>query len=199
MPYNYLMPAKKFTDISKNTISTVLDIAQSFVISFTIYILIFHFIAQPQRVVSVSMQPNFFENDRVIVEKLSYRFSEPKRGEVIVFKYPENEDITLIKRIIGLPGETLTIKDNIIYINDQPLSEPYLKEQDSTIGNAEIKENTPYHINPNEYLVMGDNRFESGDSRQWGPISDEHIIGRAIFRFWPPRTIGILSRPMATL
>lgn len=193
------MPAKRFTNISKSTISTILDIAQSFVISFTIYILIFHFIAQPQRVVSVSMQPNFFENDRLIVEKISYRFSEPKRGDVIVFKYPENEDISLIKRIIGLPGETLTIKDNNIYINDQLLTEPYVKDQESTVPNAVIKENTPFVINPNEYVVMGDNRLESGDSRQWGTISDTHIIGRAIFRFWPPRTLGILSRPVATL
>jgi len=188
------MPTAKFSEISKETVSTLLDIAQSFAISFTIYILLFHFIAQPQRLVSVSMQPSFFENDRLIVEKLSYRFGQPKRGDVIVFKYPENQDITLIKRIIGLPGETLTIKENAIFINDQLLEEPYIKEQNSTFGNVEIKENTPFTINPNEYIVMGDNRLESGDSRQWGTISRDLIIGRAMFRFWPLDNAGAVSR-----
>lgn len=183
------------TDKTKTGLSTILDIIQSFVISLVAYILIFHFVAQPQRVVSVSMLPTFVEGDRLIVEKVSYRFGDPARGHVVVFRYPENEDIILIKRIIGLPGETITIREGAVYINETRIEEAYTKDQIATNAGSTIEEDKPFVIPANEYVVMGDNRTQSGDSRIWGTVSIQNIIGKAFFRFWPINSTGFVSVP----
>lgn len=185
----------KSSQDAKQLLVTVLDIIQSFVISLVAYILIFHFVAQPQRVVSVSMLPTFVEGDRLIVEKISYRLGDPARGHVVVFRYPENEDIILIKRIIGLPGETITIREGAVYINETRIEEAYTKEQNATNAGSTIEEDKPFVIPANEYVVMGDNRTQSGDSRIWGTVSIQNIIGKAFFRFWPINSTGFVSVP----
>ncbi len=142
------------------------------------------FLAQATRVYGQSMEPTLHTNDRVILDKLTYRFRPPQRGDVVVLQL-NKKGPHLIKRIVGLPGETIAIHDGRVYINGQPLDEPYLNGP--TKGYL-----APTHIPPGHYFVLGDNRQASNDSRSFGPVAREHIQGRAIFRYWPPQAIGFI-------
>jgi signal peptidase I len=199
--YNIPMPKKELpkTEPLRTKLAPIFDLIQSFIISLTVYVLIYHYIAQPQRVVSVSMQPNYFEGDRLIIEKVSYRFQNPQRGDVVVFRYPENPDILLIKRVIGLPGETITIKENQVFIDNKLLIEPYLAEMNTSFPGNFLQAEAPYEIPTGQYVMMGDNRSKSGDSRIWGTVAEDHILGQAIFRYWPPNQFGVINEAHAIL
>ena len=146
------------------------------------------FLAQPRTVHGQSMEPNLQENQRVIVELLSYRFRPPQRGEIIVLNLPENHAEPLIKRVVGLPGEIIEIRDGAVYINDSPLDEPYLDQL--TYGHV------PRQIVPEEHVfVLGDNRGCSNDSRYFGMVAFDSILGRAWLRYWPPTEIGLFHQP----
>ena len=149
------------------------------------------FIAQPFIVHGSSMEPNFYTNDYLIIDELSYRLRSPKRYEVIVFRAPTLEHQYFIKRIIGLPGETVEIKDGEVYImkNGQPveLSEKFLPPSRKTAGNIKIT------LDNHHYFVLGDNRNVSYDSRNWGPLDDKKIIGRVWLRLWPIKRIKVFS------
>ena len=141
-----------------------------------------------------SMFPSFNDKDYLIVDELSYRFNNPQRGEVIVFRYPQDPSQYYIKRIIGMPEETVEVKDGkvVIYSRDNPLGselrEKYLEE--NTPGDMKIK------LDDNEYFVMGDNRDASSDSRRWGPLYKHLIVGKAWFRVWPVSNAGTIQSPM---
>lgn len=147
------------------------------------------FVAQPFIVSGASMDPTFEENQYLIVDELSYRLEEPSRGDVVIFKYPRNPKQYFIKRIIGLPGETVIVgEDGIVSIKNASgavvtLDEPYIifKKDDS-------KSQT---LGANEYFMMGDNRAGSFDSRAWGPVKRDLIVGRALARLFPFSTISI--------
>lgn len=140
-------------------------------------------VAQPFIVSGQSMEPNFENGEYLIIDEFSYHFKEPQRGEVIVFRYPSDPSKFFIKRIIGLPNEKVEIKNGQIYIYNQQflegmlLNESYLKSQ--TYDNLAVV------LNKNQYFVMGDNRPNSSDSRIWGPLQENLIIGRAWIRLWP--------------
>lgn len=141
---------------------------------------------------SGSMENTIMEDDRLLGLRLAYRNNDPQRGDIIIFKYPDKEEENYIKRIIGLPGETVDIKDAKIYINgsDTPLDEPYLKEE-------WVIETGPYHfeVPENSYLVLGDNRNNSRDARYWNNtyVSRDKILGKAWFRYYPFHSIGKLQ------
>jgi len=125
-----------------------------------------------------SMEPSFEEPQRLLVIKAVYWFGDPQRGDVVIFHSKTRSDENLIKRVIGLPGETVEIKDGTVYIYDEPLEEPYIAElPDSDYPSIEVPEG--------EYFVMGDNRNHSNDSRSWGTISGENIIGKVWLCYWP--------------
>lgn len=155
------------------------------------------FIAEPFVVNGASMDPTFATGQFLIVDRLSYRFNEPKRGDVIVFRYPNNPSTYYIKRIIGLPGETVNIRDGIVSV-DAPNSIDPNSDTASTSDTTSTTINEPYvmgnhtssdtlraKLNGTEYFVMGDNRRESSDSRAWGPLSENYIIGRPALRLYP--------------
>ena len=159
------------------------------------------FVAQPFIVSGNSMVPTFEDNEYLIVDELTYRFQEPKRDDVIVFRYPGNPSIFYIKRIIGLPGETVSINHGIVTILNPDgeklrLSEPYIVNEDATYTKN-------VSLSPEEYFVMGDNRPNSSDSRVWGPLPKKDIIGRVDLRllplqqsgFFPGRTAYTQSTP----
>ena len=141
---------------------------------------------------SGSMENTIMEDDRLLGLRLAYRSHDPQRGDIIIFKYPDKEEENYIKRIIGLPGETVDIRDAKIYINgsDTPLDEPYLKEE-------WVIEIGPYHfeVPENSYLVLGDNRNNSLDARYWNNtyVSRDKILGKAWFRYYPFHSIGKLQ------
>lgn len=142
------------------------------------------------RVESVSMQPTLYAGDFVIVNKLAYRLGEPKRGDVIVFRYPPApEQEPYIKRIIGLPGDRVNISGGKVTINGQLLEEPYL--------NVTTNQGGEWLVPPDSLFVMGDNRNSSSDSRAWGMVPFENVIGKALVVYWPPGKWGLLSFPSA--
>ena len=166
---------------------------QIIAIGLILALLIRSFIAEPRYIPSDSMLPTLEQGDRLVVEKVSYRFHLPHPGDIVVFTPPPQLQMlgydphqAFIKRIIALPGETIAVQDGTVYLNNQRLAENY------------ILENPHYNLSPIEvpsgYLfVMGDNRNNSNDSHIWGLLPAENLIGRAMFRFWPPQRIGNLS------
>lgn len=134
------------------------------------------------RIPTPSMVPTINPGDRVIGLRLSYWFNTPQRGDIVIFHYPDNEKELYVKRVIGLPGDTVEIRDGLVYINNaaEPLEEPYLKEEP-------LNSYGPYHVPQGHYFVMGDNRNRSWDSRFWNNtyVQEDKIIGKAIFRLFP--------------
>ncbi len=156
------------------------EILESVIVAVLLAFIIRFFLFQPFYIPSGSMEPTLKKGDRIVVNKLTYRLGEPKRGDIIVFKYPVNPKRDFIKRLIGLPGETIEVKDSKVYIDGKVLEQPFLPKKFTYNSNF-----GPVKIPENEYFMMGDNRNNSEDSRYWGTLPDENIIGRAIFVYWP--------------
>lgn len=147
------------------------------------------FIAEVRYVPSLSMQPTLQINDRVVVSKLSYKFSPVRRGDIIVFQPPKvlsklNVRGALIKRAIGLPGERVQVKNGQVYVSDRPIEESYIAQKPKYNWGPAI-------VPPKSYLVLGDNRNQSFDGHNWGFVPQESIVGRAFLRFWPPYRVEI--------
>ena len=124
-----------------------------------------------------SMEVGLHDGQRLIVVKAAYWFDEPQRGDVVIFTHPLDPERTLVKRVIGLPGEWIEIKNSTVYVDGSPLDEPYVKGTTSAFSRMQIPDNYCF--------VMGDNRQSSSDSRSWGPLPEENIIGRAWLLYWP--------------
>jgi signal peptidase I len=139
------------------------------------------------RIESISMEPNLHPGQYVIVDKLSYVLGQPQRGDVVVFQYPLAPQKDYIKRVIGLPGETVVIGGGAVGINGQPLSEPYIAAPPNLGGT--------WALGPDQFFVMGDNRNNSSDSRSWGPLEGKYLIGKAVLVYWPPPSWGWVSHP----
>ena len=168
----------------KKSILFILEVIKIVVLAAVIVIPIRYFLFQPFFVQGISMKPNFQNGDYLIIDEISYRLREPQRGEVIVFKYPQNPSQRYIKRIIGLPGETIEVKDNQVIIFDgkesRVLDESnYLPSYLKTPGNVRLT------LEEDQYFVLGDNRTASFDSRRWGPLPAKNIVGRVVIRAWP--------------
>ncbi|MEO1209233.1 MAG: signal peptidase I [Cyanobacteria bacterium J06638_20] len=164
---------------------------QFFLIALIIAVLVRVFIAEPRFIPSDSMVPTLEVGDRLIIEKVAYRFRPPERGEIVVFSPPpilqENYDFSpsqaFIKRVIGVPGNQLQVEGGVVYVDGQPLQEDYITAPPEY-------ELPPIEVPDNSYFVMGDNRNNSNDSHVWGYLPQENIIGRAIFRFFPFNRFG---------
>ncbi len=177
-----------------------LDFIETIVIALSIFLVVYLFFMQPHQVNGQSMVPNFENGEYLLTDKVTYRMREPKRGEVVVFHAPQaahcpqGTGCDFIKRVIGLPGETVEIKDGHYYINSQFLEEDYIPEKYVTEPGQFMRNNRQVTLGSNEYFVSGDNRPYSSDSRAWGPIAKDKIVGRAFFRYWPPDSIGSLKK-----
>lgn len=154
-----------------------------------------YFVAQPFIVRGASMEPNFYDLDYLVIDELSYYFREPERGDVVVFHYPLNPSEYFIKRVVGLPGETVEVRKEGVTIKnaDNPqgfeLDEPYLPD-----GLPERVDGT-FTLGSDEFVVLGDNRPFSSDSRTWGTLERKYITGRVVFRAWPPAEFGFIPNP----
>jgi signal peptidase I len=169
---------------------TIRDTLETIILSLVLFLAI-NAISERIRVESISMQSTLFPGDYVIVNKLAYRFyGDPERGDVIVFRYPPNpEAIPYIKRVIGLPGDQIHITDGKVYVNDQLTIEPYLDETTNRGGD--------WTVPAGQLFVMGDNRNNSSDSRSWGYVPLENIIGRAELIYLPPKHWSFLHENIA--
>lgn len=182
-------------DFIKRAVAAFFDFLQGIVVILAIMVMIYLFIMSPQEVSGSSMEGNFHNGEFILTNKIEYKFSDPKRGDVVIFKSPGNPDIDFIKRIIAKPGETIEIKNNAYYVNGTKLNEPYLSPDIYMFGGSFLRENQVYTVPTNEYFVSGDNRPHSSDSREFGPIAKEAFIGKAILRYWPFSQAGIINRP----
>lgn len=187
--YQFLLIMKKF-------LLFVWEIVKVAIISAAIILPIRYFLIQPFFVKGASMEPNFHDREYLIIDEISYRFSPPERGQVIVFRYPRNPQEYFIKRVMGLPGEEVQVKDGkvIIYNANHPqgitLEEKYLPANFVTFNQDENK----IAVGPNEYYVLGDNRGASKDSRYFGVVNKSFITGKVLFRGWPLNEITVFNQ-----
>lgn len=178
----------------RNLLSFIWELSKIVIIALVIVLPIRYFLFQPFFVRGQSMEPNFEDGDYLIVDELSYKFRDPGRGEVIVFKYPNDPSQKYIKRIIGLPGEIIEIQNGSVAILSEDggiiLEESgYLPNSAFTSGSMKVG------LGDDEYFVMGDNRLASSDSRRWGTVPEDYIVGKVFFRAWPPTALAKISVP----
>ncbi|HEY4509113.1 MAG TPA: signal peptidase I [Candidatus Paceibacterota bacterium] len=191
-PLDFTQPPKKSTwkAVAKEVTIFVI-IAFGVVLPFRIYI------AEPYLVDGRSMDPTFATSDYLIVDKLSYEIGTPQRNTVIVFRYPNDPSKSFIKRIIGLPNETVTMLGNIVTIVNKDNPNGFIIDQSYVVNQCDSAKFSCISLfqktlGPDEYFVMGDNRAESFDSRSWGPLNKKYILGKPIIRLFPITKIGIL-------
>jgi len=172
-----------------------LEVLEVLLIAFVSVAIIKTYLAQPFLVSGDSMEPNLSDGNYLLVDEISYRFREPERGEVVVFRYPQNESVFYVKRVIGLPGETVKIDDNkVTIINDTYpegliLEEDYLPPSARTAGQEEVK------LEEGQYFVMGDNRLYSFDSRSWGILPQKDMLGVVRYNLWPINKARAVAAP----
>jgi signal peptidase I len=183
----------------------VIEYGVAIVIAIVVALLVQAFLVKPFRIPTPSMADTLRPGDRVLVDRIVYRLRRPRRGDIIVFEYPRNRDVMFIKRVIGLPGDTLEARAGRLYVNGRLVDEPYVHQtdgvRDPTNATGPVAGTTmrepwsladPYTVGKNAYFVMGDNRTRSGDSRTWGAVPAANIIGAAFLTYWPLDRLGTL-------
>lgn len=176
-----------------------LDIIQTIVLALSLFIIVYLFLLQPHQVRGSSMSPNFYDGEFLLTDKISYRFGEPRRGDVIIFKAPPSEpcaeiECEYIKRIIGMPADKVSLRNGKVFINNQFLNEKYLPPDITSAQGNYLIGDVEREIPTGEYLALGDNRNHSRDGREFGAIPRQNIIGKAWLRYWPFKRWGIIPR-----
>ena len=180
----------------KSSLLFVWEISKVVIISLAIIVPVRYFLIQPFFVNGASMEPQFHDGEYLIVDELSYRLSDPERGEVIIFKYPKDPSQYYIKRIIGLPGEKIKINQEKITIFNSENPDGFILDESNYLIDGKKRDfSMETKLSDGEYFVMGDNRRASSDSRTWGSLPENFIIGRAWIRAWPLDKIDILEKP----
>jgi len=177
----------------------LLEIVETLALTLIIFVVIQNFIAQPYKVQQSSMERTLMQEQYVLVDKLTPHFDTYKRGDIVVFTPPEDwvgaDRTPFIKRVIGVGGDTVEIHDGGVYINDERLDEPYIyKESDGSVQTTDASQER-WVIPDGDLFLMGDHRQDSADSRAFGPVPVNQVIGRAWLRYWPFDTFGVLATP----
>jgi len=170
-----------------------LDILEVIVFAIAIFLFIYLLVLQPHKIKGDSMQPNFPDGEYLLTDKVSYRFGEPERGDVVVFEPPGSDGEEYIKRIIALPGEEVSVREGKVYIDGAMLSESYISETLRTSGGGFLNDGDSVVVPLDNYFVLGDNRIASSDSRMWGFVKKDKITGRAWIIYWPPPDVGLVD------
>lgn len=179
-------PRRPRAQVLRWLLQALREVAETVIPAVIIALIINLFLAQATQVLGQSMEPNLHSTQRVVVEKVTYRFSHgPRRGDIVVIALPEQSEM-LIKRVVGLPGETIEVRSGKVYIEGKLLDEPWTVNPGG--GSYGPRTIPPLHI-----FVMGDNRGASNDSRNFGPVAIEHIVGHAWFSYWPPEYVGFVE------
>jgi len=182
----------------RKTVNVLYEFIEAFVISASVFVVVYLFLMQPHQVSGSSMFPTFKDKEYLLTDKITYKRSSPNYGDVIVFKAPIDENVDFIKRVIALPGQVVMVKDGHVYINGLLLEEPYLANTVVTNAGEFLHEGVPYTVQQGEIMTFGDNREHSSDSRDWGPVPLGNIVGRVFFRYWPPNVAGVITNPIKT-
>jgi len=184
----------------KAIIDFVMDILETVVFIGSMFIVVYLFIITPNQVKGASMEPNFHTGDYILTSRITYKFRRIERGDVVVLKSPKNPDIEYIKRVIGLPGDTLLISSNgNVMINNNLLTENYIATTTNLWEGGCIKADVPYIVPNDEVFVMGDNRPRSSDSREFCSVPIQSLIGQVFYRYFPAEKIGRITNPLPKL
>lgn len=182
-------------EIAKKIIDFVMDILETVVFVGSLFIVIYLFVAAPNQVKGASMDPTFHTGEYILTSKISYKFGHPKRGDVVVFASLKNPDIDFIKRIIGLPGDHILVKDGEVYVNGKVLTENYISAKTTVFDGGFIENGVEVTVPENEIFAMGDNRPRSSDSREFGFVPIQNIIGKVFYRYFPADRVGPVKNP----
>ncbi|HLD96611.1 MAG TPA: signal peptidase I [Patescibacteria group bacterium] len=185
----------------RSIINFFLEIAETAILAILIFLALYLFLVRPHQIRGDSMLPNFRNGEYLLTEMVSYNLlkKEPQRGEVVVFRSPEQPNLDFIKRVIALPNEKVKLENGKVFIINQEhpegflLEEDYLEEGTVTEGRRTIKDGEVFSTGDSGYVVMGDNRERSSDSREWGVIGKESIIGNVWLRYWPPEAVALIK------
>jgi signal peptidase I len=181
-------------DILKKIAHVILDMIQTVVMAGAVFVIMYLFVFQPNQVKGNSMLTNFENGEYVLTDKITYRFVRPPEpGDVVVFKAPKNDRFDFIKRVVAVPGQRVKVFGGRVHVNGQPLEEAYLDERIITNPGAYLMSGKEALVGENEYLVLGDNRDHSSDSRDWGMVPEDNIVGRVWLRYWPPGKLGLIG------
>ena len=183
--------------ILRKIYSFFVDILQTLLLAAAVFLVVYVFLFRPFQVNGNSMHPNFFDKEYVLTSIIGLRLKNPKLGDVIVFKAPLDTDKDYIKRVIGTPGDKVLIKNGSVYLNGKMLNESlYLDPSIKTYPGSFLKEDKEVIAAKDEYFVLGDNRPYSSDSREWGFVPKESIIGKSFFVYWPLKSMGLIKNPL---
>ena len=172
------------TSVAHTAFSWLRDLA----LSVAIAIIVILFLYQPVKVEGTSMMPSLVNQERIFINKFVYRFSNIERGDTVVFQFPGDPSKSYIKRVIGMPGDVVTIDKGTVIVNGNVLPEPYVREE-----NRDMHSYQPIRVEPDSYYVLGDHRNSSNDSRNWGTVKRGYIYGKAVFVYWPLDRLGLLK------
>ena len=161
--------------------------ARDIVLSVAIAAVVLIFLYQPVKVEGTSMMPRLEDQERIFVNKFFYRFGEIERGDIVVFRFPLDPSKSYVKRIVGLPGDEIEVREGVLHVNGQSVAEPYVEPyyRDRTT-------HPPQSVPPDHYFVLGDHRNTSNDSRTWGTVARRYIVGKAVFAYWPLSRFGVV-------
>ncbi|MCM8781640.1 MAG: signal peptidase I [Candidatus Omnitrophica bacterium] len=180
--------------LNKKVRQEIREWSESIIIAFILAMIIRTYVVQAFKIPSGSMKPTFLEGDRILVNKFIYRFKEPQRGDIVVFKYPEDKKKDFVKRLIARGGETLEIKDGNIYINDKLVENPYVMRGFYYYNRGDYGGlNQQIKVPPDSYYVLGDNSASSRDSRYWGFVPKKNLLGKAVLIYWPLHRIRVVK------
>lgn len=182
--------------IARKIYSFLIDTLQSLLIAAAVFLVVYQFLFRPFEVKGDSMIPNFANNDYVLTNLISLNFQNPELGDVIVFKAPRDTEKAFIKRVIGTPGDKITLENGSIYLNEVLLNEEqYLEKVEKTQPGSFLAEGQTIIVPKDHYFVLGDNRNFSSDSREWGFVNKKLITGFSFFVYWPIDKMGIIKNP----
>ncbi len=166
---------------------SLVDLLHDLAIAVVVCVLLITYVVQAFKVQGTSMSPELKDGERILVNKFLYYFGDIDRGDVVVFWYPEDPELSFIKRVVALPGETVEIRSGAVYVNGTLIEEAYVAG-----ANADLRSFDAVEVRPGHYFVLGDNRNGSNDSRSWGQVPERYIYGKAVLRIWPPREVGVV-------
>jgi signal peptidase I len=176
-----------------------LDVLQTVVLAAAVSMVIYLFVLQPHQVKGQSMVPSFQDGEYLLTDKLTYKFGEPARGDVVILKAPATEwcaerHCEYIKRIVAKGGDKVLLEEGKVYINGKKLTEDFLPPEKFTNGGDYLREGTEVSVPQGNFLVMGDNRLHSRDGREFGPVKRSDLIGKVWVRYWPPQEAGFIPQ-----
>ncbi len=173
---------------SSSMLSELKSWLKDIILGVVIAVLMVVFVYQPVKVEGTSMQPELVDQERIFVNKFIYHFEEIHRGDIVVFWYPKDPSKSFIKRVVGVPGDTVSVQEGLVYINGRRLAEAYVPQ-----GYQDLDSYPIIRVREEHYYVLGDHRNASNDSRSWGLVPRKYIYGKAVFRYWPMGKAGFLE------